>query len=108
MPPKIIVEKLGSTVHLPLAEHLDCLTIQHDQTPGAAAVRCPKRADVNAFWPTMDRVRPRIICSRKNFLRLDHLDNHGLSGVGLRINNVQTRGTQAWHDQVTPLHMRMR
>jgi len=54
----------------------------------------------------MDRVRPRIICSLKNFLRLDTLTITGCLGR-LRINNVQTRGTQAWHDQVTPLYMRM-
>ena len=56
----------------------------------------------------MNRVRARIIGARKNFLRLDDFDDLWFPRVGLRIDDVNPRGADAWHNQVTPFDVRMR
>ena len=76
--------------------------------PGPVAVGISERANVNRFRPAVNRVRARIIRARKNFLRFDHFDDLWFPRVGLRIDDVNTRGTDTRHNQVTPFDVRMR
>src|SRR5205085_9192965 len=57
MPPEIIMEKLRAPVHLPLAQHVERLAIQHKDSAGAIAVRSAQRAHVNSFRTAMGGVR---------------------------------------------------
>src|SRR5215208_5839848 len=75
MPPKIIMQELWASIHFPLAKNLERFAIQHENTPRAVSVGCSERADVNAFRPTMNSVRTRIISACKHFFRFDHLDD---------------------------------
>src|SRR6186997_1895335 len=73
MPPKIIMQELWASIHLPLTQDLERLTIQHENAPWAIAIGRSNRANVNTFRSTVNRVWTRIISARKNFLGLDHL-----------------------------------
>ena len=76
--------------------------------PGPVAVGISERANVNRFRPAVNRVRTRIIGARKNFLRLDHFDDLWFPRIGLRIDDVNPRGPESRHNQVTPFDVRMR
>src|SRR4029453_15289952 len=56
MPPKIIMQELRAPVHLPLAQNLERLTIEHENTSRAVATGRPKSAAVNALRPTVNGV----------------------------------------------------
>ena len=75
--------------------------------PGPSPLGSPECAHVNRFRPAVNRVRTRIIRARENFLRLDDFDDLRFSWVGLRIDDVNTRRADTWHNQVTPLDVRM-
>src|SRR5205809_8082187 len=82
MPPEIVMKKLRSTVHFPLAQNVERFAIEHENAARAVAIGCAERADVNAFWTTVNRMRTRIISARENFFRLDHFAELGFSPIG--------------------------
>src|SRR5947208_13381728 len=53
MPPEIVMQKLRAPIHLPLTQDFERFAIEHENTDGAVTVRCSKRANVNAFRPTV-------------------------------------------------------
>src|SRR4030095_2240493 len=83
MPPEIVMQKLRAPIHLPLTQDFERLTIEHENAPRAVAIGCSKGANVNAFRPTMNRVRTRIISACKNFFSLDHFHDLWFSRLGL-------------------------
>src|SRR5262249_5936535 len=93
VPPEIIVQVLGSAIDLPAAEDVKRLAI-HDEHArwaiGAILAAAAERADVDALWTAMDRVRPRVTGPFENLLGLDDLVNFCLSGIRLRIHDVDT------------------
>src|ERR1700704_1589213 len=104
MPPKIVMQKLRAAVHLPLTENLECFAIEHKNAARAVTIRCSKRTHVNAFRPAMNRVRPRIISARKNFFRFDYFHDLRLSRIWLRVDDVNTRGSESGHNEITTLN----
>src|SRR5436190_11888680 len=108
MPPEIVMQKLRAPTHLPLTKDFERLTIEHENTPGAVAIGCSKRANINPFRATMNRVRTRIVSPCKNLFRFDHLNDLRFSRVGLDVDDMNTRRAQPWHNQVTALDVRMR
>src|SRR5258708_932000 len=102
------MQKLTAAVDFPLTEDFERLAIKHENAARALAFGISERANVNGFRPAVNRVRARIIRARKNFLRLYHFDDLRISRVGLRIDDVNTRGADTRHDQVTPFDVRMR
>src|ERR1700704_3425500 len=101
MPPKIIMQKLTAAVDFPLTEDFERLAIEHENAAGALAVGISERANVNGF-------RPAVIRARENFLRLDDFDDLWFPRVGLRIDDVNPRGPDSRHNQVTTFDVRMR
>src|SRR5438552_17308235 len=61
MPPKIVMKKLWSTVHFPLAQNVECFAIEHENAARAVAIGRPERTHVNAFRSAVNRVRARLI-----------------------------------------------
>ena len=108
MPPKIIMQELRAPIYFPLAQDLERFAIQHENTPRAVAIGCSKRANVYAFRSTVDRVRTRIVSARKNFFRFDHFDDLRFSRIGLGVDDVNMRGANSRHNQVTALDVWMR
>src|SRR5438034_3671546 len=108
MPPKIVLQKLRAAVHLPLAQDLERLAIEHENTSRPVAIGSSKRADINTFRSTVNRVRTRIISTCKNFFRFDYFDDLRFSRIGLRVDNVNARRAQSRHDKVTAFNVRMR
>src|SRR4029450_12124485 len=108
MPPEIVLKKLGAAVHLPLAQDVKCLAIEHENAAWAIAIGCPKGADVNTFRPTVNSMRTRIIGTRQDFFRFDHLDDLRLPRIRLCVYDMHTRRAQPRHNQVTSLDVRVR
>src|SRR4030095_10112582 len=102
------MQKLLAAIDFPLTEDFERLAIEHENAARALAVGVSERANVNGFRPAVNRVRTRIIRARKNFLRLDDFDDLWFPRVGVRIDDVNTRRADTWHDQVTPFDVRMR
>src|SRR6266567_8351115 len=57
MPPEIILKKLRAAIQFPLTENVERFAIEHENAAWAVAIRRPKRAHVDAFWPAVNRVR---------------------------------------------------
>src|SRR5713101_5412500 len=74
MPPEIVMKKLRSTVHFPLAQNVERFAIEHENAARAVAIGRSECANINAFRATVNRVRTRIISARKNLFRFDHFD----------------------------------
>src|SRR6266513_41950 len=103
MPPEIVMQKLWATIHLPLTQDLKRFAIEHENTPGAVAIGCSKRANINPFRPTMNRVRTRIVSACKNLFRFDHLNDLRFSRFGLDVDDVNARRANSRHNKVTTL-----
>ena len=108
MPPEVVMEYLRAAIHLPLAQHVERFAVEHEDAAGTVAVGRAERADVEAFRAAMHRVRARVVRAGEHFLRLDHLGNRRHSRVRLGVDDVNARGAQPGHDQITALDMRMR
>src|SRR4029077_2840723 len=93
------MQKLLAAVDFPLAEDFERLAIEHENAAWPLTVGISQRANVNGFRPAVNRVRTRIIGACKNFLRLDDFDDLRFPRVGLRIDDVNTRGSLSRHNQ---------
>src|SRR6476619_3260002 len=102
------MQKLIAAVDFPLTEDFERLAIEHENAAWPVAIGISEGANVYGFRTAMNRVRPRIIRTRKNFLRLDDFDDLWFPRVGLRIDNVNTRRADTWPDEITPFDVRMR
>ena len=98
VPPEIVVKKLRSTLHFPLAEHIKRLAIEHENTARPFSVGRSQRADIDAFGSAMDRVRARVVRPAVQFLRFNDFDDIRLSRVWFGIDDVQPRRPQTRHD----------
>src|SRR5438132_5622618 len=107
MPPEIVGEVLRPSVHLPLAEHVEGVVVEEEDPSWPLAVGRTERADVDSFWAAMDRMESRVAGAGEDLLRLDDPDQLWLSGIGLRIENVDTRRAKAGYDQVPSLDVRV-
>src|SRR5262245_51672738 len=108
VPPKIVMQELRAAVDFPLTENFKRLAIEHEDPTGALAVGISERANVNGFRPAVNCMRARIIRARENFLRLDDFHDLRFPRIGLRIDDVNPRGADPRHNQVTPFDVRMR
>src|ERR1044071_765650 len=108
VPPEIVMQELRAAVHLPLAQDLERLAIEHEDATRAVAIGCAERADVDPLRPTMNRVWTRIICTRKNFFRLEHFDDLRFPRIRLCVDDVNTRRADPRDDQVAPFDVRVR
>ena len=102
------MQKLIAAVDFPLTEDFERLAIEHENAAWPLAFGISERANVNGFRPAVNRVRARIIGARENFLRFDDFDDLWFPRIGLRIDDVNARGADPRHNQVTPLDVRMR
>src|SRR2546426_5190419 len=75
VPPEIVMEKLRSTLHFPLPEHIKRLAIEHENAARPFTVGCSQRTDIDAFGPAMDRVRARVIHPAIKLLRFNDFGN---------------------------------
>src|SRR5881394_330547 len=108
MPPEIVMQKLRTPIHLPLTQNVERFAIEHENASGAIAIGRAKRANVNAFWSTVNRMRTRIVSPGEDFVRLNHFDYLGFSRIRLCINDVNARRAQARHNQVPALYVWVR
>src|SRR5262249_28282696 len=57
MPPEVVCKVLWSSIHFPLAEHVEREVIEEKDTTRTFSVCSPKSADVYAFGTAMNRVK---------------------------------------------------
>src|SRR6266699_1660443 len=108
MPPEIVMKKLRSTVHFPLAQNVERFAIEHENAARAVTIGRSECANINAFRATVNRVRTRIISARKDFFRFDHFDYLRLSRIRLGVDNVNARRAEPRYNQIAAFDVRMR
>ena len=85
VPPEVIMQGLGTTIDLPPPENIECLAV-HDEDAGwsigTILAAAAESADVNAFRPAVNRMRPRVAGLFKDLLGLDNLVNLRFGGIG--------------------------
>ena len=108
VPPEVVGEILRSAVTLPAAFDLEGLRIEHEDPAGTVAFGIAKRVHVDPVGPAMGRVRTAVAGLSDHLVGLDHLCETGVARIGLGVEDVDSRRPQARHDEVAPLHMRVR
>src|SRR5437016_13273139 len=76
MPPVIVMKKLRSTVHFPLAQNVERFAIEHENAARAVTIGRSECANINAFRATVNRVRTSINSARKDIFRAIHFAYH--------------------------------
>src|SRR5262249_18000877 len=103
IPPKVIVQVLGSAIDFPTAENIERFAV-HDEdarcTVGAILASAAKRTHVNSFGAAMDGMGPRVASLFEYLLRFDDLVNLRFGGFRLRIDDINARGPDPGDDQV--------
>src|SRR6266852_5898803 len=74
-PPEVVGEKLWAAVDLPLAEHVEAIVVEQENSARAAARARAHRAHINRVGSAMGRVRPAIAGASRQFLGFDYLDD---------------------------------
>jgi len=88
------MQKLRAAVHFPLTKHFKGFAIEHEDAAWAVAVGISEGANVNGFRSAVNGMRTRIVGARENFLRLDHFDDLWLPRIGLRVDDMNSRGPE--------------
>jgi hypothetical protein len=100
------VQLLGPTIDLPAAENVKRLTV-HDEHPGgsigAILTAAAERADIDAFRTAMDSMGSRVAGLLEHLLGLDDLVDFCPRGIGLGIDDIDTRGAKPGDDQIPAL-----
>ena len=99
---------LRPAVEFPSPTNLEGLRIEDERSSRAVAVGRSQRTQKDAIGSTVDRVRCGVSRAPRNGLRLNHLHDLWPPWIGLRVENVNARRMNSRHDQVPPLHVRMR
>ena len=108
VPPEVVRQLLRSAILLPPPFDLECFGVEHEDAAGAVAVSVAQRVDVDAIRPAVRGVRAAVAGLPDDLLGLDHLDEARLPRVGRGVENVDSRRSHAGHDEIAPLHVRMR
>ena len=108
VPPDVVGELLRSTIEFPSSRDVERFRIEDERAAGSVAVGRAQRAHEDAVGSAVHGVRRCIARALNECLRLDHLHDSRLSRIGLRVENVNARRVDARHDQIPPLHVRMR
>src|SRR5262249_26099090 len=108
VPPEVVREFLRAAIQLPLPQDLETFVIHHKNSARTASIRCPQRADKDSTRTAMHRVWGCISRASGQGLWLDHFYNLRFARIRLGINDMDSRGVDARHNQVASLHMGMR
>ena len=108
VPPEVVRQLLRTAIQLPPAANVERLGIHQEDAARAVAVGRAERAHVDAVRSAVHRVRRGVAGPLGERLRLDHLHDLRLPRIGLRVEDVNPRRVDPRHDQVAPLHVRMR
>src|SRR5579862_860393 len=108
MPPEVIGQILRTTFDLPFSQNLKTLRIDYEDAPGTVSARRTERAHENSAGSAVHGMRFAVSRARCERLRVDHPDDFRLTRIGLRIDDVDSRRTNARNDQVAALRVRVR
>src|SRR5262245_46274500 len=99
---------LGTALLFPFPFQFESLRIHQKNSARSVAARRAQCASANAVRPAWDGMRRRVAGLLDELLRLNHFHDLRLPRIFFRVQNVYPRRPDPWHDQVTPLHVRMR
>ena len=88
VPPDVVRQFLRSAIELPSSTNLERLRIEQERAARTVAVGRAERADENPVRPAVHGVWRRVTRAPGDGLRLDDLHDSRLSGIGLRVKNV--------------------
>ena len=92
------MQELRAAIYFPLTKNLERFAVEHENAAWPIAIGRSERTYINAFWPTVNSVRTRIVSARENFLRFDHFDDLWFSRIRLRVDDVNPRRPQPRHN----------
>src|ERR1700691_477213 len=107
MPPEVVGKELRPTVDFPFPQNLKAVRIHDENSTRPLSRSGAQRAAENSVRTAMHRVRPAVARTFSKDVGFNHLDDFRTSRLGLRIDDMDSRRLDAWHDQVAPLGMRM-
>jgi hypothetical protein len=108
VPPEVVGELLRAAVALPCALDLERVVVEDEDAAGTVAIRVAEGVHVDAVRAAVHGVRAAVAGLLRDLLGLDRPDDSRLERVALRVQHIHARGAQSRHDQVAPLHVRVR
>src|SRR5215472_16582627 len=98
VPPEIISELLGTATLLPLPPQLEGVRIHQENTARSVAVGGSEGASINPVWAAVNGVGRSVLSLLDELFGFDRLDDLRLLGVLFRIEDVNPRRSDTWHD----------
>src|SRR5215831_7344034 len=108
MPPEVVGKKLWTTVDLEPAQYIEALMIEQENPARTSAIRRAQGTHVDRVRAAMDGMRAAVARPRRDLLRHYHTHDFGAYRVAFDIDDMHSRRTQPWHQQIATLDMRMR
>ncbi len=108
MPPEVVGQVLRPAIPLPRPLNLEGLVVEHEDPAGPVAARRAERVEVDPLGPAVHGVQRLVPGLARYLVALDHLHQPGIARIRLGVEHVDARGARARHDQVAPLHVRVR
>src|SRR5580704_16029825 len=108
MPPKVVGQILRSALDLPFPKNVETLGVHHEDATGPVPAGRSQRAPIDAVGAAMYGVRRRVTGTRDEFVRLDHPHNFGACRIRLCVDDMNSRGADAGHDEISAFHVRVR
>src|SRR5205807_4876482 len=102
VPPEVVGEVLRPPVPLPGAADLEGAGVEDEDAAGSVAVGGAEGAHVDPVGAAVRGVGPAVARPGCQLVGLDGLDDGGLGGVWLGVDDVDARGAQARDDEVAP------
>src|SRR5918996_1106104 len=103
MPANITTEPLRAALDLPWAGRLEVFTIEPAEASRAVPVACAQGANIDALWSTVHSVGACIPCAARQLLGSHGFDKTRLARIRLGVEDVDPRGTETCHHQITSL-----
>ena len=92
MPPEVVGELLRAAVYFPASQGLEGVVVHDEDATGAVAVGRANSAYVDAVGSAVEGVGTAVARTLVQFVRFYGLDDLGLSGVGLGVDDVDVGG----------------
>src|ERR1700756_1465158 len=108
VPPEVVCELLRAAIMFPGPLQLEGVSVHQENATRAVSAGRSEGAPIDAVRSTVNGMRRRVASLAREFFGLDHLHDLGLTGIRLRVEDVNARRPDAGYDQVPALHVRMR
>src|SRR5262249_24620605 len=107
MPPEVISKLLRTAALFPLPAQVERVCIHQENTARSVSVGRAEGASIDTIRAAMNSVGRSVTGLLDELFGLDRLDDFRLLRILFRIENVNARRSDPWHNQVAAFHVRM-